>query len=170
MKPILPILKQRPHFAKRFWEHADVVVHGFDLCWNWKGMKDRQGYGMIKVRPKMYRAHRVAWVIINKEEIPDGFQVCHKCDNPSCVNPTHLFLGINADNVRDKVSKGRQSHAGKGSKGELHPRAKLTEKEVLEIRRQYIPNWVTARDLAFRFGVSEREIRAIIYRQVWTHI
>jgi hypothetical protein len=165
MKPIIPILGKK--FAERFWSH----VNRDQNCWIWNGNKDRQGYGIVRARPRLYRAPRVAWVIANGLEIPEGMMVCHRCDNPSCVNPSHLFLGSNDENIHDKVGKNRQSHArNTGSKGEKHPRARLSEKDVMEIRAKYQPFLVTAKMLAKEFDISEREIRSIIYRENWSHI
>jgi hypothetical protein len=167
MKPILPILS--PSFVSRFWSHVDMGAQ--DQCWPWTGMKDRQGYGILKARPYIYRAPRVSWAITSGSELPDGMIVCHKCDCPACVNPSHLFIGTNYDNVQDKVSKGRQSHnRNGGTSGEAHPRAKLTESNVIDIRRKYQPYKTTAKMLSKEYGVSEREIKSIVYRETWSHI
>lgn len=166
MKAISPVLTEK--VKSRFLSH--VKIGTAQDCWEWAGHKDYQGYGIVKVRPKLYRAPRMAWVIANGTEIPDGMMVCHTCDNPSCVNPHHLFLGLNEENVKDKVAKGRQSRAGKGSPGESHPRAILKESQVLEIRKRYLPHRITAKMLASEYGVSEREIRSIVYCENWKHL
>lgn len=79
-------------------------------CWWWLAGKDKDGYGRIKVRGKTFQAHRFSWCIHNKK-IPDGMSVLHQCDNSSCVNPEHLFLGTALDNNRDRDSKGRNGYS-----------------------------------------------------------
>lgn len=90
----------------RFWEN--FTVSGIDECWIWRGWKDVHGYGKIYVleQKKDVGAHRVAWELA-KGPIPDGLFVLHKCDNPPCMNPEHLFLGTHGDNMRDCAKKGR---------------------------------------------------------------
>lgn len=103
---------------ERFW--SKVAVKELDECWEWQAGKAGGGYGTFRVHHKMWQAHRVAWAL-TYGPIPKGLFVCHRCDNPGCCNPYHLFLGTNADNLRDAAKKGRIG--------------KLTKDDVLEIRR-----------------------------------
>jgi len=123
----------------------------------------RKGYGMFKIKNKSGRAHRVAWQIY-RGEIPAGLHVLHRCDTPSCVNPQHLFLGTNGDNVRDAVAK----HGRKVPmlKGEQHPFARLTESQVHEIRE--IGD--SQRGIAARYGISQSHVSGIKHRRFWRHI
>lgn len=147
--------------ADRFW---DKVIKS-ESCWNWVGWC-REGYGRISIGNQVFRsAHRVSWELHNGP-IPDGLFVLHKCDNTRCVRPDHLFLGTKGDNNRDRHSKGRSgSHVG-----ELNGRRKLSEADVIEIRRLFSPWKCRYSDLATRFGVSTGTINSIVNRRTWTNL
>lgn len=110
-------------------------------------------------------ASRVAYMIAHGE-IDDDLLCCHTCDNPSCVNPDHLFLGTANDNLQDMIRKGR---AVLSTKGERHGRAKLTESDVLEIRRLHASG-VSQRSLSRKYKMSVASINMIVHRKHWTHI
>jgi len=133
-----------------------------DGCWNWTAYKDKRGYGafLLAGHPKL--AHRVSYQLY-VGEIPDGLCVCHRCDNPACVRPDHLFLGTVADNMRDRTVKGR----GGDHAGERNGRAKLTIEQVIEIRARY-SNGARRIDLAKEFGVTPTNISFISRGRHWT--
>lgn len=134
--------RARP-LAERFLEKIEAGEP--DLCWPWRGRPDSDGYGRFQVGRTSRLAHRVAYELL-VGPIPDGLLVRHTCDNPPCVNPRHLMLGTDLDNMRDMYARGRAPNR----RGEAHPRAKLTPDAVRDIRRSTEPVAV----LAGRYGVS----------------
>jgi len=134
-------------------------------CLIWTGDKDPCGYGRIRYKSKkVYPAHRLVYELENGE-IPLGLVIRHTCDNPSCVEPKHLIIGTQKDNVQDSVLRGRAVRA----KGEEHGRAKLTLQQVDEIRKRY--KYGTTRSGAFalskEFGVTSGTIWAIAHNKLW---
>jgi len=134
-------------------------------CHLWTATVDSKGYGQIKVDGKKELAHRIAWELKNNGPVPDGKCVLHHCDNPPCVNPNHLFLGTNADNVRDRDKKNRQAH----QRGEQHGRHKLTDVDVLRIRRGYYAD-LTPKEIAKKLGVSCWTIYRVLSGVSWKHV
>ncbi|MDV4166197.1 HNH endonuclease [Rhizobium leguminosarum] len=132
-------------------------------CWKWIGSTDPNGYGRMNVSGKPILAHRISYTI-HRGQIPKGMVVCHSCDNPNCVNPDHLFLGTQADNVTDMHNKGRAIK--RALSGENHGNAKLTEEAVKEIRNSK----ESTSSLARKFGVSRAVVYAARERKTWTHI
>ena len=149
---------------ERFWAKVDICNE--DECWNWKAYKDKGGYGTYRMNDKMFLSHRVTWTLFNNNDIRDNLHVLHKCDNPACCNPKHLFVGTHADNMRDCEEKGR-NYIPKGVK---NGNAKLTREQVLAIRSRYVPHVVSTRMLADEFGVNRVTISYIINRKTWKHI
>lgn len=147
-----------------FLQHVVKLV-GKRACWQWKGSRDNLGYGMFGFNGRTWRAHRLAWVLFNSSISP-GLCILHKCDNPSCVNPKHLWMGTVGDNNRDRALKGRS----KPRFGSLHGRAKLTEEQVLEIRSAYGKPGATSVDLAHAYGVSGTQILTIVHHKAWRHV
>lgn len=144
---------------ERFWGKVNIPkdVEG---CWIWTGSKLRGGYGGININHKTKQAHRVSYEL-HYGEIPDGTLVCHKCDNPPCVNPHHLFLGNYKVNAEDKCNKGRMPT------GERIPTNKLTQENVLEIRRM-ISFKIPRRKIAKIFGVGSTCITDIATGRTWS--
>ena len=155
--------KQR-EASERFWGKVSKGTG----CWSWVGFMTKQGYGRHHVGGhvgvRLY-AHRISWELRNGQ-IPDSLCVLHKCDNPRCVNPDHLFLGTKADNSRDMVCKGR--HRTIPLKGERNGSSRLTEAQVLSIRSRWPAKTKAA--LAAEYGVSATNISYIITRKKWAHI
>jgi hypothetical protein len=133
-----------------------------DGCWTWSG-PTYKGYGRVWVDGKNMRAHRASWLLANGD-IPAGLLVLHKCDNASCVNPAHLYVGTHQDNMRDKVERDRCAHSDR--KGEKGGRTVLTADDVLRIRADSRMN----KDLATEYGVDSSTISDIKRRKSWTHI
>ena len=116
---------------------------------------------------KLLKSHRIAWAVVNHKEPAELF-VLHACDNPSCCNPKHLFLGTGADNSRDMVNKGR--HDPGDQKGEVNGNAKLTECDVKEIRRLYASGKFTYKELAAKFDIHFATVGYIIQEKLWPHL
>ena len=126
-------------------------------CWLWTASTIR-GYGQIRNGHKTLKAHRVAYERAYGP-VPDGMCVCHRCDVPACVNPAHLFLGTYADNNQDRSQKGRTAR----QRGEAHGMARLTEKQIAEIRSAT----GTQRDIGLRFGISQSHVSNIRNGHNW---
>lgn len=135
-------------------------------CILWGGQRDKHGYGTIFSGPRPRKhllAHRVSYEIF-RGPIPAGLGVLHECDNPPCINPYHLFLGTQADNMADKMHKGRQCP------GEQHYLHKLTEADVRAIRNRYLQGDESYAQLGKEFGVHEGTIKQIIRGKSWKHV
>jgi len=148
---------------KTFWENADKS-NGENSCWNWQRAKfDERGYGSAVFNGKQWRAHRLAYKL-KFGDFNLSLKVCHRCDNPSCVNPAHLFLGTDGDNIRDCVKKGRWNP----SRGQLNGSSKLNESDILKIRES--KGVVSCRKLAKMFGVCFQTVIRIQQKKSWAHL
>jgi hypothetical protein len=138
----------------RFW--AKIADDKRD-CWEWIGSTSPpSGYGQINIDRRLHLAHRVSWTLF-RGPIPKGAYVCHRCDNPRCVRPDHLFLGSQRDNIGDAVSKRRNA------------RHKLDEGAVIEIRRLYAEG-LTQEAIGKLHGIDHTMVSRIILRKAWAHI
>lgn len=159
-RPLKPKVKLTD--KERFWPKVQKT----ETCWLWTASANEQGYGRMTVNGKGVAAHRYSYELAYGP-IPDGLNVLHRCDRPACVRPDHLFVGTQADNVVDMVTKGRQ-RCPKGEehywrkhpeffllKGQNNPHAKLTDEQVLEIRRRYAEGGVTQVQLGKEYGVRQ---------------
>lgn len=141
---------------ERFWRKVDKSGE----CWIWKAARDQFGYGHFCPTKKwQLNAHRYSWILTNGH-IPDGLFVCHRCDNPACVNPAHLFLGTNAENAADMARKGR------ANRGAARWSAKLTDDAVREIRRSSEKGV----ELSRRFNICPSQITEIRRGRGWAHV
>jgi hypothetical protein len=156
----------RPHFPldDRFWSKVDRSA-GPDACWPWiADAKTSAGYGVFHpVHGLTMGAHRLALADkIGRPLASDEF-ACHRCDNPPCCNPDHLFIGSHSENMADMTAKGRSAH------GERKHSARLTDEQVIAIRRQAAAG-TPSRTLAARHAVAESLISMIIRGTRWTHV
>lgn len=143
----------------RFWANVDKSGE----CWIWTGLTTREGYGLAYLHGRHYRAHRVADELTNGP-IPDGVVICHRCDNPACVHPEHLFRGTQADNLDDMRAKGRDRYAY----GEDASNVKLTGQQVDAIREMRSSGKLH-REIAEAFGVSTATVGRILAGRSWQH-
>lgn len=153
---------------ERFWSKVNksgpIVRAELGRCWEWTGYK-LKGYGRITAGPRSLHvlyAHRVAYTLY-VGAIPKELHVLHKCDHPPCVNPAHLFLGTEADNSTDKVRKGRSAS------GERHPQARLTAKQVRQIRA-LVASGAKRKDVARQFHVHYMTVVFIVTGKTWTRV
>lgn len=141
-------------------ERFDASYFDTGTCHVWQRAADKDGYGLFTPHGKpIRRAHRFAWERANGP-VPKGLFVLHKCDNPSCVNPAHLFVGTNEQNMQDMVDKRRAVH------GEEHPKTTLTVEQVREIRSSAKPY----HELAIIYGVARGTIWNVRSRRTWKHL
>lgn len=140
-----------------FWNYVERT----ETCWIWKGRTRADGYGRLG---NNNRAHRVAFELCHGP-FPEHLHVLHHCDNPPCVRPDHLFLGTDADNMRDKIAKGRQRWGS--ANGESNGNATMTIEQVLAIRASI---GLSKYALARKYGVTRRTIYDILTRATWKHI
>ncbi len=140
-------------------------------CWEWIGARKKDGYGRASVKGRHVYAHRRSWELM-RGPIPAGLMICHHCDNPPCVNPSHLFLGTHLDNMRDAAVKGRLVYPNElGQRGvgcgESHPRHRLTQSQVDQILSSIKGIRGEQLALAKRYGVSPKTINHICRGRRW---
>lgn len=149
---------------ERFWGKVQKTEDLWD-CWEWRGGKTKHGYGVFWLKKRQpIGAHRFVYAL-TRGSVPDGLFVLHDCDNPSCVNPCHLSVGTQADNIADCQSKGRFRPLSGGSK-DRNPRARLTQVQVDTIRH-CLANGETQTRVALRYGISQGHVSSIAVGRRW---
>lgn len=178
----------RKNTTEDFWSK----VAQSDSCWRWTGYCLHNGYGQFRLSGQVWLTHRLSWTLAYGP-IADGLDVLHRCDNPPCVRPDHLFLGTNADNAADRDRKGRGAsgdrhwsrthperlargsangsrvHPDRLRRGDQHGRARLNAGAVVAIREAHADG-VSTTTLARDFGVTDTAIRFVIQRRNWRHV
>lgn len=150
---------------KRFWAKVDTNPTPTG-CWLWIGAKFACGYGQLRIQGKLRYAHRLAYELKYGSLLP-GFEVCHRCDTPLCVNPAHLVLGTHADNMHDMVAKGRSTL--NHEIGEAHYLAKLNPDKVRHMRSLYSQG-LSFGKIARIYEVDSSTARNAILQQTWKHV
>jgi len=140
----------------RFWSKVEKSPG----CWLWKGAKQSKGYGVFVLGGRSMTAHRAAWILTHGE-IPEGMLVCHKCDNRLCVNPDHLFLGTNADNMRDAVAKRRA--------GGIHNHTAKINWNIADLIRS-LSYSMKVKEIAGLFGLSRGLVLDVINGRTWKQV
>lgn len=148
----------------RFWSYT--VTGPTNKCWEYRGDVDDVGYGRVTIAGKKMRTHRFSYMIhhdLTPEDM-NGIVIRHTCDNRACVNPSHLLPGTITDNHKDMVERGRHTI------GERHPGVKLTEHQVLEMRRLFDGHIFNQAQLAEVFNIHPATVHDIVRRKAWKHI
>lgn len=174
-------VSKRPTPEERFWRNVNKsgpTMPGMDsACWEWTAHRRGLGYGEMWVNGRNVVTHRFSFALANGP-IPAGLFVCHRCDNPPCVNPDHLFLGTHDDNMADRSAKGRQAkgdrqgarlHPETVVRGEAHHSAKLSEADVLAIRARSLSG-ETMLKLSKEYRVDHATVRRIVTGHTWKHL
>lgn len=161
---------QRKPIEQRFWSKVNKRgprrAGQSGRCWNWTGATIAQGYGQLgDGKGALVLAHRLSWRIFHDREIPKGLEICHHCDTPGCVRPTHLFLGTHSDNRLDAVKKDRVRFC-RGEQSHLH---KLKTPQVISIRDMR-DRGVSGPEVARLFGISSSQVYRIARRESWSHL
>lgn len=143
-----------------FWDYVDKTGE----CWLWARARDEGGYGRLMVEGQDWLAHRAAYEL-TYGPIPEELCVLHRCDNPPCVKPDHLFLGSRADNIADMIAKGRKAPQ---AIGQDNPNSRLTIEQVIEIKKT--PHYYLSGGLAVKYGVTSQTIRDIRRGRTWRHV
>jgi hypothetical protein len=149
-------MSNKPTVKDKIRFYQKINHNGPNGCWTWEASKKEDGYGRFKFNGKDHRAHRFMYELEHNHKVPKDIHVCHTCDNPSCVNPSHLFLGDNSINMRDMVSKGRN----------VKNIRKLTLKDAKEIK-EMLEKGKTRREISEVFGINKTYVSDIKHGRRW---
>ena len=153
---------------RAFWSKVSIRNNTKD-CWEWNGARRPKGYGNVRINKRCMQSHRVAFELANGS-IPDGYMVCHICDNPPCCNPSHLMLGVAKSNAADMLIKNRQKSRESAARGVVNGNSKLIDSDVLQIRKMYSDKTHNQYELAEIYGVSQTAIGSIVRNETWRHL
>lgn len=145
-----------------FWSRLKKAENG---CLEFCGCRSSDGYGRLIFQGRKISAHRLAYELA-VGQIPEGMAVCHKCDNPACANPDHLFLGTQLENIADRVRKGRDGD----HRGTANGRSKLKECDAIRIRQLHASGEFTKAEIAKQYGVSDVLVGLVVRNRIWTHV
>lgn len=152
----------------RFWSHVAVV--GDDECWPWLGEVNKDGYGLVKFtinkKRRTFQSHRIARFFATGERLESSVIARHKCDYPRCCNPSHILTGTHADNVRDRVERGRSARIT----GDANRASKITEAQAQDLIARYRAGGVRQRDLAAEYGISQAAVSMIVNGERRSHL
>jgi hypothetical protein len=132
-------------------------------CWLWAGRLCGGGYGSLKVDGRRCQAHRASWEF-HIGPIPAGLLACHKCDNPPCINPSHIFLGTHRDNLRDMVAKGRVCKNNPSHRELYYSKVSVDDVRAIRADRRFY------REISAEYGISIRQVCGIKTRSSWAHV
>lgn len=190
---ILPIPDLTKKQLANFW--AKIEKRSDAECWPWTGSRVTSGYGSFGINKRLFASHRLSWFLAHGP-IQEGLHCCHKCDNPECCNPSHLFLGTAKENMMDMLIKGRGNkakgerhgliknpgYAARGDRhgsvtrpeclrrGKNHPKSKLTEEAVKNIRARHAAGERNYVAIGLEFGINASCVQKCVSRQTWKHI
>lgn len=162
-----PMIEISPQDYARFW--SKIGVRNPDECWPWRSGKDSHGYGHIKIKGQWHTASRLALGLYLGRPVKPGLSACHHCDNPECVNPSHLYEGTQRQNMRDMTRRGRAAGPPSKNRGQNNPRARLTAEDVSVIRKRARCG-VSRTALSEEYGVSSSHISSIVLRKSWESV
>jgi hypothetical protein len=157
-----------------FWSKVAVTKSPIE-CWEWKSTISGGRYGSISMGGRVKSAHRTAYEL-TFGEIPEGMLVCHRCDNPRCVNPTHLFIGTPKDNSQDCIAKGRKktmpgaANPMYGKFGEKHHNSIISDADALEIKRLYLAGGIFQEEIARKYNVTQGFVSGIVTGRTRPHL